>query len=266
MTTLQQIAASPTPAGPHSRLSPSVQSTARAAETAPLADAVARLAALPSGVVAIVLGSPDRRELFGVRPFSRQTAGRSEPGRPHVARNELLAGWTVDLAQVFAREETHWYALGFGTNALAINVWLGTHEREVTERLGAEGTAVQTDALVFPPLTPGMDQAHGRLLFARDGRVFYEGRDNRSVFEHLQARTLYLPDVEEPAFHAPIDVVPEQPLPLQSGSALVPGASSAPGEASDHSQLKVLRLVWKPYGYAPEKAMAAEPWSDGPLS
>ena len=99
-----------------------------------------------------------------------------------------------------------------------------------------------------------MEQAHGRLLFGRDGRVIYEGHDNRSVFEQLRTRTLYLPDVEEPAHHEPIDVVPGEPFPLQSGSALVPGASSEAGDGSERSSLQVLRLYWKPYGFGGRQA------------
>lgn len=255
MSTQQQNAAQAALAAQSMRLDPNAPAPAGA--TAPPADTVARLAALPTGVVAILLGSPDRRELSRVRPFSRQSTGREVPGRPHVQRQEILGGWTIDLAKVFEREETLWYALGFGTNALAINVWLGGFEREINERLGVATSAVQVDALVFPPLSPGLEQAHGRLLIGRDGRVLYEGRDNRSVFEQLQARTLYLPDVEEPAHHAPLDLVPGQVMPMQSGSALVPGASSAASNGSERSSLHVLRLSWKPFNYGGRQAKKA---------
>lgn len=254
MTTHQSVAARSTSVEPGPRLPPNCSAEARAEVASPRGDVAARLAALPTGTASILLGSADPSTFGRVRAYSRQTAGRERPGRPHVGRQEILGGFTVDLAKVFEREQTLWYALGFGTNALAVNVWLGTFERDINERLGVDATAVQTDALVFAPMTPGLQQAHGRLLFGRDGRVLYEAYDNRSVFEQLRTRTLYIPDVEEPAHHAPIDVAAGRPIPLQSGSALVPGAATDANDGSERSSLQVMRLFWKPFHYGGRQA------------
>lgn len=245
-------------------------------------DADARLAALPAGVLALTVHGSEADSLLRARPLSRQSVGRDEPGRPHLGRNRLVGGWTVDLGEVFRDPETEWYALGLGTNALAVNVDLGTHERELNRGrdLPAGRSTVQCDALVFPPLTRGMQPAHGRLVVGRDGRVLFEARDNGSVFDRLGARTLLIPDLEEPEHHPPFDLECGVSVPLQSGSALVPGGSSGSVEGLSGDVLPLLRVAWKPFDLSAGQSArrrapverrpaprAEEPcaWSAGPL-
>ena len=280
----------PTP-GAHGGRTPSVPSPVDLSTS----DRDARLAALPSGVLALTLVGTDRRRLQFVRPFTRQSSGRRIPGRPHVGRHDLLGGWIVDLREVFAAPSTLWYALGLGTNALATSVHLGSFERSINEQLDGEaqggGTAVQHDALIFPSATKGLQQAHGHLLVHRDGRVLFEARDNGSVFDELGTRTLCFPDIEEPEHRPPVNLGPGVSVPLQSGAALVPGgpahglvaAIGGPASRSDEPA-PVLRLIWKPFSYCtPEapriQARSARPersetaaveagscaWQDGPL-
>ena len=261
------------PASSGSRPSSCPAPAGAAAAAASVSDAGARLAALPSGVLALTVHGEGSEHLLRARPLARQSAGRAVPGRPHLGRNRLVGGWTVDLAEVFREPETEWYALGLGINALAVNVDLGTFERE-QNRLGelAPGlTRVQTDALIFPPLTRGVQPSHGRLLVARDGRVHFEARDNGSVFDRLGARTLLIPDLEEPEHHPPFDLESGVSVALQSGAALVPGASSGSHSAPGASSCPLLRLVWKPFDFsaAPRPARVAVrracEWTEGPL-
>jgi hypothetical protein len=217
------------------------------------AGVVRSFAALPAGVLAVQVAPATHFGGRRVQAFSRQASGREAPGRPYVQRHEAIEGWTVDLRHVFADASTLWYVLGIGTNALATNVLVGGFERAVNEELACEEegvlpTAAQTDALIFPSLTPGLQPAHGRLLVSRDGRVLFETRDNHSVHEALQARTLYLPDPTEPEHHPPVDLPPDRPFPLQSGSALVPGAGLEAGGADDGRA--ILRIAWKPFDFS----------------